>query len=53
MNPYDFSSLTNPKIQQDWRETQNHGYNSGLDYSLSRTVFRLFSAFDKSTRRRR
>lgn len=51
MNPYDFSSLINPKIQPDWRETQRHSYNTGLDYSLSRTVYRLFSALGKTARR--
>ncbi len=52
MNPYDFSSLTNPKIQRDWRETQVHSYNSGLDYGLSRAFYRIFRAFDKSPRTR-
>ncbi len=52
MNPYETSSLTNPRIQPDWRETQAHSYNSGLDYSLSRTFFRIFKAFDKSPRKR-
>ena len=52
MNPYDFSSLIDPRIQPDWREKQKHSYNSGLDYSLSRTIFRLFSAFDGTPRGR-
>ncbi|MEP1209808.1 MAG: hypothetical protein ABJM29_20980 [Rhizobiaceae bacterium] len=47
MNPFLFSSLVNPRIQPDWREAQKHSYNSGLDYSLSRTFYRIVSAFDK------
>ncbi len=36
MNPYAFNNLFKPVVLQDWRESEKHSHNVGLDYSMSR-----------------
>ena len=44
MNPYAFTNLINPTTRPDWREAKVNIHNTGLNYILSRAVYRVIKA---------
>jgi len=44
MNPYAFTNLIYPSTRPDWREAEKNIHNTGLNYFLSRAVYRLVKA---------
>lgn len=47
MNPYAFTNLINPTVQSDWRVTEKYAHDIGLDYSLSRVIFRIIDTLER------
>lgn len=47
MNPYAFNNLFKPVVLQDWRESEKHSHNVGLDYSMSRVFFRAVDSIGR------
>ncbi len=47
MNPYAFTDPLHPNFQPDYRALENCTQDDGIDFSLSRAIYRLVTGIER------